>query len=153
MYTWLILLVSFRAKSTTAAAVQLLESRDTFEDERIALNILNEICDMGIEALSSYALPLPGKSVETGSPNLSALSIAELALYVALTSSQADLPWLAASGLRKLLEVEEHGQAPPIGLTKEQGALRKQVYLELGDNKVVRPGKYALITFVVLDLR
>ncbi|KAG8959528.1 Ras GTPase activating protein ira2 [Tulasnella sp. 419] len=177
--------------STKAAAVQLLDSRESFDDERNALRIINKLIMTNMRSipqLISATIPLASNastySKETGrdtatledsmldenhprtsmasstvvshGPHVpttelghslqTAFTLAEIALVVALTSSQTDIPWSAARCMQQMIEFEEGTNAGDtssvlFGATRgtlkaEQIVARQTAYMELGDGKV-----------------
>lgn len=70
----------------------------------------------------------------------SAFALAEISLVVSLTSSQLDIAWQAAAGLKKLVELEKVGVVPTRDLSPEELRAREAAYNALGDSNVVVTG-------------
>lgn len=75
----------------------------------------------------------------------SAFNLVEIALLVSLTSPQLDIPWLAATCLKRLIEMEQAGLLQPKELPVEEMVARKTAYEALGDSNVVVTGEGAYV--------
>ncbi|KAG8886533.1 Ras GTPase activating protein ira2 [Tulasnella sp. 331] len=124
----------------TAAAVLLLDSRDSFEDDRNALGVIHQLTSAFVQKASTQPMTgiLPSKLVD------SAFNLVEIALIVTLTSPQIDIPWLAATCLRRIIEMEQSGLLQLKDLSPEELAARQTAYEALGDNNVVVTGRLAM---------
>ncbi|KAG9027475.1 Ras GTPase activating protein ira2 [Tulasnella sp. JGI-2019a] len=124
----------------TAAAVLLLDSRDSFEDDRNALGVLHQLTNSFVQKAST----LPAAGMQPSKMFNSACNLVEIALIVTLTSPQIDIPWLAATCLKRLIELEKYGLLELKELSPEELAARQTAFEALGDNNIVVTGRLAM---------
>ncbi|KAG8905759.1 Ras GTPase activating protein ira2 [Tulasnella sp. 403] len=128
------------ASGTAAASVLLLDLHDSFEEDRNALTILNQVMTIQREA----APLLKAEGSPTASQLTSAFTLAEIALVLSLTSSQMDIPSLAADCLKRLVEMEKDGIIPMKNASPEELRAREAAYRALADTNVVVTGRMAM---------
>ncbi|KAG8981934.1 Ras GTPase activating protein ira2 [Tulasnella sp. 425] len=144
----------------SSASVMLLDSRDSFEDDRNALTALAQMLftradTIQVSTASAWSLvsrtPLssdvqnvPSVPLPPPGPLKSGFALAEIALVATLTSSEMDIPWQAAVCLKKMVEIEKAGVVPESEYSVEDARAREIAYTALGDSSVIVTGRLAM---------
>lgn len=134
----------------------LLDSRDSFEDDRNAVNALAQMFFTRADtfqvstasarslvsrtALSSDEQTAPVAPLPSPALLKSGFALAEIALVATLTSSEMDIPWQAAICLKKMVEMEKAGVVPETEYSAEDARAREIAYTALGDSNVIFTG-------------
>lgn len=140
----------------------LLDSRDSFEDDRNALTALAQMFftradTMQVSTASAWSLvsrtPLssdvqnvPSVPLPPPGPLKSGFALSEIALVATLTSSEMDIPWQAAVCLKKMVEIEKTGFVSATEYSVEDARAREIAYTALGDNSVIVTGVWCIVT-------
>ncbi|KIO22012.1 hypothetical protein M407DRAFT_28426 [Tulasnella calospora MUT 4182] len=131
---------SSAAIGCTSASIMLLDSRDSFEDDRNAVNALAQMFFTRSDTFQNVqSAPLPPPALLK-----SGFALAEIALVATLTSSEMDIPWQAAMCLKKMVEMEKAGVVPETEYSAEDARARDIAYTTLGDSNVIFTGRLAM---------
>ncbi|KAG9015978.1 Ras GTPase activating protein ira2 [Tulasnella sp. 427] len=154
------LLSNSGAVGCTSASIMLLDSRDSFEDDRNALSAIAQmfftrqdtvqVSTDGVrllvsrKQLSSDGQNVPSAPLPAPAAIKSGFALAEIALVATLTSSEMDIPWQASVCLKKMIEMEKSGVVPVNEYSAEDARAREIAYTALGDSNIIVTGRLAM---------
>ncbi|TFK24729.1 hypothetical protein FA15DRAFT_406917 [Coprinopsis marcescibilis] len=119
-------------------AQNLLNTRTDLEAQRLWISLAHSIVDIYSKRIEMDHV----KEIQLDDRRIPALTIAEIALMVALTSSGVEISHLAAKGLRHLSQVERNPEAPLSRLIGEDEFRKRNfIYEQLGDPRVIVVGR------------